>query len=56
MKNPFLGRKPFLRQFSKVLLKFYHVTIFKDVATLDSKMAAMFMVYFEDFIVLWVQP
>ena len=56
MKNPFLGRKPFLRQFSKVLLKFYHVTIFKDVATLDSKMAAMFMVYFEDFVVLWVQP
>ena len=55
MKKPFLGWKPFLRQFSKVLLKFYYVTVFKDLATLDSKMAAI-IVHFEDAIVFWVQP
>ena len=32
---------PFLRRFSKGLLKLYHVTIFKDLATIDSKMAAI---------------
>ena len=55
MKKHFLERKPFLRQFSKVLLKFYYVTIFKDLATLDSKMAAIIIVHFEDAIVFWVQ-
>ena len=55
MKKPFLVRKHFLRQFSKVLT-FYHVTIFKDLATLDSKMVAIIIVYFEDVIVFWVQP
>ena len=33
-KKTFLGRMLFLRRISKVLLKFYHVTIFKDLATL----------------------
>ena len=51
-----LGRKPFLRRFSKVLLKFFYVTIFTDLATLDSKMAAIIIVYFEDVIVFWVHP
>ena len=43
MKKPILERKPFLRQFSKVLLKFYHVTIFKDLTTLDSKMVVILL-------------
>ena len=55
MKKSFLGRKPFLRQFSKVL-KFYHVIIFKDLSTFDSKMVTIIIVYFEDVIVFWVQP
>ena len=49
LKKPFLGQKSFLRKFSKVLLKLFHVTIFK--ATLDSKMAAIIIFYFEDDIV-----
>ena len=56
MKKPILERKPFLRQFSKVLLKFYHVTIFKDLTTLDSKMVVNIIVYFEDVIAVLVQP
>ena len=56
IKNPFLGRKSFLRQFSKVLLKFYPVTIFKDLATFDNKMTTIIIVSFEDVIVFWVQP
>ena len=56
MKKSFLGRKPSLRQFSKVLLKFYHVIIFKDLSIFDSKMAAIIIAYFEDVIVFWVQP
>ena len=49
LKKPFLGQKSFLGKFSKVLLKLFHVTIFK--ATLDSKMAAIIIFYFEDDIV-----
>ena len=56
IKKPFLGQKPFLRQFRKVLLKFYYVTIFKELAALDSELAAIIIFYFEDFIVLWVEP
>ena len=56
MKIPFFWTKAFLRQFSKVLLELYHVTIFKDLATLDSKMTAIIIAYFEDVIVFWVQP
>ena len=56
MKKPFLGQKPFLRQFGKVLLKFYYVTIFKELATLDRELAAIIIVCFEDFIVLLVEP
>ena len=54
MKNPFLGRKHFLRRFYKVLLNFFYVTIFTDLATLDSKMAAIIIAYYV--IVFWVQP
>ena len=55
-KKLFFGRKPFLRQFSEVILKLYHVTISKDLATLDSKMVAIIIAYCEDVIVFWVQP
>ena len=47
---------PFLRRFSKGLLKLYHVTIFKDLATIDSKLAAIIIVYYEDVVVFWVLP
>ena len=45
-----------LRRISKVLLKFYHVTIFKDLTTLVSKMMTLKIVKSEDVIVFWVQP
>ena len=56
IKKSFLGQKPFLRQFRKVLLKFYYVTIFKELAALDSELVAIIIFYFENFIVLWVEP
>ena len=55
-KQPFLGRNPFLRQFSKVLLKFCYVTTSKDLAILDGKKTAIITVYFEDLIIFRVQP
>ena len=55
-KQPFLGRNPFLRQFSNVILKFCYVTTSKDLATLDGKKAAIIIVYFEDLIIFRVQP
>ena len=57
MKKTFFRTKAFLRQFSEVLLKLYHVTIFKDLkATLDSKMVVIIIAYCEVVIVFWVQP
>ena len=42
MKKPvFLGRISFYRGISKVLLKFYN-SVFKELANLDSKMAACY--------------
>ena len=55
-EQPFLGRNPFLRQFSKVLLKFCYVTTSKDLAILDGKKTAIITVYFEDLIIFRVQP
>ena len=38
-EKPLLGQMPFLRLISKVHLMFYHVKIFKDMTTIDNKIA-----------------